>query len=54
MADVRELAERVAKLEAAACKLPMGPGRDDLLQEVARFRARLSALQATLPHQAKG
>ena len=53
-ADVRKLAERVAKLEAAACKLPVGPGRDDLLQEVARFRARLSALQATLPPSGEG
>jgi hypothetical protein len=53
MADVRKLAERVAKLEAAARKLPIGPGRDELLEDVARFRARLTALQATLRHQVK-
>jgi len=49
-----ELEEGAAKLEANARKLPMGPGRDDLLQEVARFRARLSALQATLPPSGEG
>jgi hypothetical protein len=47
--DVRELEEGMAKLEAAARKLPMGRGRDELLQDVARFRTRLAALQATLP-----
>ena len=52
MADVQKLAERVAK-EAAARKLPIGPGRDELLEDVARFRARLTALQATLRHQVK-
>jgi hypothetical protein len=49
MDDVRELEEAVAKLEAAARKLPMGRGRDDLLQDVATFRARLATVQATLP-----
>jgi hypothetical protein len=54
MADLRELAEGMAKLEAAARKLPMGRGRDDLLQDVARFRARLSALRASLPPSGEG
>jgi hypothetical protein len=49
MDDVRELEEAVAKLEAAARKLPMGRGRDDLLQDVATFRARSATVQATLP-----
>jgi len=46
MSDVRELAKRAARLEAAARELPMGPGRDDLLQDVAKFRAQLAALKA--------
>jgi hypothetical protein len=53
-ADVPELEKRIAKLEAAARKLPMGPGRDDLLQDVARFRTRLSTLQATRQAKASG
>ena len=44
----------MAKLEAAARKLPMGPGRNELFGDIARFRERLTALQATLWHQAKG
>jgi hypothetical protein len=43
---LRELEEMAAQLEAAARKLPMGPGRDELLQDIARFNARLAALQA--------
>jgi hypothetical protein len=34
-----------AKLEATARKLPTGPGRDELLQHIARFRSKLAALQ---------
>ena len=39
----RELEEMAVKLEATARKLPRGPGRDDLLQDVASFRAQLAA-----------
>jgi hypothetical protein len=31
------------KLEATARKLPQGPNRDDLLRDIARFRAQLVA-----------
>jgi hypothetical protein len=43
---LHELKEMAAKLEASARKLPTGPGRDELLQDIARFRATLTALQA--------
>jgi hypothetical protein len=37
-----ELEEMAVKLlEATARKLPQGPNRDDLLRDVARFRAQL-------------
>jgi hypothetical protein len=32
-----------AKLEATARNLPQGPNRDDLLRDIARFRAQLVA-----------
>ncbi len=51
---LRELEEKVAKLEAAARKLPRGLGRDELFEDIARFRARLTALEATSRAQAKG
>ena len=51
---MRELEEAVAKLEADARKLSTGRGRDDLLQDVARFRARLAAVQAALPKSGEG
>jgi hypothetical protein len=41
---LQELEEMAAKLEATARKLPLG-GRDELLRDIARFRAKL-ALQA--------
>jgi hypothetical protein len=41
--DLRELEEMAVKLEAAARKLPQGPGRDDLLRDIANFRAQLVA-----------
>ncbi|QIG96802.1 hypothetical protein [Bradyrhizobium sp. 6(2017)] len=43
MTDVRELKEMAVKLEAAARKLPQGSGRDDLLRDIANFRAPLVA-----------
>jgi hypothetical protein len=38
-----ELEEMAVKLEATARKLPQGPGRDELLRDVASFRAKLAA-----------
>ena len=43
---LRELEEMAVQLEVGARKLPTGPGRDELLQDIARFRAKLAALQA--------
>jgi hypothetical protein len=40
---LQELEEMAAKLEATARKLPQGPNRDDLLRDIARFRAQLVA-----------
>jgi hypothetical protein len=42
---LQELEEMAVKLEATARKLPWGAGRDQLLRDIARFRAKL-ALQA--------
>lgn len=42
---VRNAGVLALKLEATARKLPQGPGRDELLRDIARFRAKL-ALQA--------
>jgi len=39
----QELEEMAVKLEATARKLPQGSGRDDLLRDVASFRAQLAA-----------
>jgi cell division protein FtsB len=47
-ADLRELQETAQKLEAAARKLSTGSGRDQLLEDIARFRAQVSALQAAV------
>ena len=41
-----ELEEGAAKLEANARKLPTGPGRYELLQDITRFHAQLAALKA--------
>ena len=43
---LRDLEEMAAKLEATARKLPTGPRRDELLEDIARFRAQIAALQA--------
>jgi hypothetical protein len=45
-AKLQELEEIGAKLQAAARKLPSGPDRHNLLQEVGRFRAQIVALQS--------
>jgi hypothetical protein len=45
---LRELEEMAAKLEATARKLPTGPRRDELLEDIARFRAQVAALQAAI------
>ena len=34
-----------AKLQATARKLPSGPDRHNILQEIGRFRAQIAALQ---------
>jgi hypothetical protein len=43
---LQELEEMTVKLEATARKLPQGAGRDELLHDIARFRAKLAALRA--------
>jgi hypothetical protein len=42
---LRELEEMAAKLLATARKLPRGPDRNDILQEIGRFRLQIIALQ---------
>ncbi len=44
---LRELEEVAVKLEANARKLPTGPIRDELLQDIAIFSAQVAALKAT-------
>jgi hypothetical protein len=46
MARLQELEEMGAKLQATARKLPSGPHRHNILQEIARFRAEIAALQS--------
>jgi hypothetical protein len=46
MNGLQELEEMAVTLEATARELPQGPSRDHLLQDIARFRAKLAALQA--------
>src|SRR5258708_32268708 len=43
---LRELEEMAAKLLATARKLPRGPDRNDILQEIGRFRVQIIALKA--------
>ena len=42
---LKELEEMATKLLATARKLPAGPDRHNILQEVGRFRAQIAALQ---------
>ena len=51
---LQELEEMAAKLEATARKLPQGPSRDDLLRDIASFRARLIARLPSERLKAKG
>jgi hypothetical protein len=44
-ARLKELEEMLAKLSEAARKLPQGQDRHNALQEIARFRARITGLQ---------
>jgi hypothetical protein len=46
LSGLQELEEMAVKLEATARKLPEGAGRNELLRDIARFRAKLAALQA--------
>jgi hypothetical protein len=49
-ARLQELGEIAAELLATARKLPPGPDRHNMLQEIGRFRAKIAALQgAGLP-----
>jgi hypothetical protein len=47
-AELQELEEWAAELQATARQLQPGPDPHDLLQEVGRFRAEVAALQANL------
>jgi hypothetical protein len=47
-AELQELEEWAAELQATARQLQPGPDPHDLLQEVGRFRAQVAALQANL------
>ena len=38
-----------AALHANACKLPSGPDRDELLQDIEKFRAQVAVLQSAGP-----
>jgi hypothetical protein len=49
---LRELDEMAAKLEATARKLPQGLRHDELLRDIERFRAQLTA--PALGAEAKG
>jgi hypothetical protein len=51
---LQELEEMAAKLEATARKFPQGPSRDDLLRDIASFRARLIARLPSERLKAKG
>ena len=44
-ARLKELEEMAARLLETARKLPSGQDRDNALQEIERFRARITALQ---------
>jgi hypothetical protein len=44
-ARLQELEKMAAKLLATARKLPPGPDRHNILQEIGRFRAQIAALQ---------
>jgi hypothetical protein len=49
-ARLQELEEMAGKLLATARKLPPGPDRHNMFQEIGRFRAKIAALQgAGLP-----
>jgi hypothetical protein len=51
---LQELEEMAVKLEANARKLPQSPNRDDLLRDIARFRAQLVARLPSVGLRAKG
>ena len=44
-ARLQELEEMGTKLQATAGGQPSGPDRDNILQEIGRFRAQITALQ---------
>jgi len=49
-----ELEKMAVQLEATARKLPSGPGRDELIRDVARFRAQLAARISSEELRSKG
>jgi hypothetical protein len=42
---LRELGEMAVKVQATASKLPPGPERDNILQEIGRFCSQIANLQ---------
>jgi hypothetical protein len=44
-ARLQELEEMAARLLALACKLPPGQQRQDVIQEIGRFRAQIAVLK---------
>jgi hypothetical protein len=46
-AKLQELEDWAAELQATVRQLPSGPDRHDLLQEVGKFRAQVSAMLAS-------
>jgi hypothetical protein len=47
--QIRELEKMTQELVAVARKLPHGPDRETVLQEIREFRAQISALKAKVP-----
>ena len=54
VSGLHELEEMAVKLEATARKLPQCPGREDLLRDIANFRAQLVARLPSEGLTAKG
>jgi hypothetical protein len=50
---LQELEDMAAKLLATARKLPPGPDRNDILQEIGRFWSKIIALQEAAPRPAR-
>ena len=46
LTEMQELEAMAAELLKTARKLPPGPVRDDILEEIGKFRVRITALKA--------